>query len=232
MLFLILLVSGDGSKSCSIQNIFVVEYCESEIAVVSDVMTHKEHDFYGVFCSSYWKKKKKRKEKSLDYWLWGLVISQPNMPDRVYTDNNRWMCEQACGASVQSVSLRARFCLLSLLPTLICILCSPAFLSDGHDHLLLSRHYCERCDLRRPYWFMHLKNVLVDFQWNWLTNLFADLLPQQLPDSIVTHTACWQQHTQLAPQHSTWLAFLSNGIALASCFWRRGTETCKVLECY
>lgn len=38
------------------QNVPVVECCESEIAVVCDAVTHRVHFTMMCFCSSHWKK--------------------------------------------------------------------------------------------------------------------------------------------------------------------------------
>lgn len=80
ILFLTSLVSGDGWKQTRMQNVFVVECCESEIAVVSDVMTHREHVHHNVFCPSYWKKKK----NMLNFWLFTLEVD-------AFTPS--WMCQ-------------------------------------------------------------------------------------------------------------------------------------------
>lgn len=169
VLFFISLVGGDGSKGCDIQNVFVVECCESEIAVVSDVMTHKEHDCYGVFCSSYWKK------KSLDYWLLGPT------------------CHTEC---IQTITDSRE-------------LSSPACLSEWHNlNLLLSPHR-DGCDWHGLCWCVICLGLcnwgfLVHLPWNRLVNWVSDLLPQQLPDSIMTQMACWQRHSRsaTAPKHS------------------------------
>lgn len=47
-------VMDESSAEC--ETVFVVEYCESEMFVVSNAMTHTEHVGCDVFCSSYWKK--------------------------------------------------------------------------------------------------------------------------------------------------------------------------------
>lgn len=64
-------------KATHMQNVFVVEYCESKIAVVSDVMTHVRYD---VFCSSYWK-------KDVEFWLLTLEASD-------FTHS--WACQTEC----------------------------------------------------------------------------------------------------------------------------------------
>lgn len=82
------------------------------------------------------------------------------------------------------------------------------------------------------YWFYSIFlwlcnwEFLVDFQWNWLANSVADLLPQQLPDSIMTQIECWQRHTDTQCDdsktfknvHLAVTSFISSAISLASCF--------------
>lgn len=90
----------ESSAEC--ETVFVVEYCESEMFVVSNAMTHTEHVGCDVFCSSYWK-------KDVKFWLLTVEASdfylQPNMPTRVDTGNKRWLFEQVCLASVKRDSL-------------------------------------------------------------------------------------------------------------------------------
>lgn len=48
----------ESSAEC--KSFLVAGHCESEMFVVSDAMTHREHVRSHVFCSSYWKKDVKR----------------------------------------------------------------------------------------------------------------------------------------------------------------------------
>lgn len=128
--------------------------------------------------------------------------TQLNMPDGVYTDNNLWMCEQACGASFQSHSLaltRRR----RLHPTTLGFLSScrlPRLCQDVN--LLFSPHYHERCGCLQLYGF---DLWLCDCVTGNSLLIFGsiDLTFYQLPDSIMTWIAWRRQHKHFtAPKHS------------------------------
>lgn len=112
-----------ATQNAKKKKVSVVEYCESGIAVVGWCDESRSR---WCFAPLNGKKKRKKKMLSFDYWLLEQVIFfffVSTAEHARHRGNNRRMCEQACGSSIQSdkVTVIERPRLLATPPTVICI---------------------------------------------------------------------------------------------------------------
>lgn len=171
-----------AAREC--KSVSVVDCCESEIFVVSDAMTHREHVL--LWCVLLLLLEKKRKK---GFWLLTLVGGWfNNMPNREYTGNKRWLCGQFCLASVKN----DRFIVSETAHSATrCVFSCLFFVRmTGSEPDAVTSSY-QRCGaVRFRLWDCVIGNSLL------ILNL-AD-------GNLLTQTSCWQQPKQafIAPEHS------------------------------